>query len=73
MTLMTAENDVVTGIAREGVEHAIRDNAWLHFTQMSAYQDPGAAAAGARQRARTRPSGTSTATPISISSPASTP
>jgi adenosylmethionine-8-amino-7-oxononanoate aminotransferase len=40
MTATSAEAQATPAFDTERIENAVRDNAWLHFTQMAAYQDP---------------------------------
>jgi adenosylmethionine-8-amino-7-oxononanoate aminotransferase len=40
MTAISAEAQAAPAFDTERIENAVRDNAWLHFTQMAAYQDP---------------------------------
>lgn len=37
-----AETLEMSGVTRETLHDAVRDNVWMHFTQMAAYQDPDA-------------------------------
>ena len=38
--MVTSSDELMPGYDADRVRGAIRDNLWLHFTQMSAYQDP---------------------------------
>ncbi len=40
MTAMSVNGPTATTVDIDRVEDAVRDNAWLHFTQMASYQDP---------------------------------
>lgn len=40
MSTFATDHVGVSAYDQDQLTHAIRDNAWLHFTQMSAYQDP---------------------------------
>ena len=40
MSTIASDYAGVASYDKEQLSHAIRDNAWLHFTQMAAYQDP---------------------------------
>ncbi|MCC6313437.1 MAG: aminotransferase class III-fold pyridoxal phosphate-dependent enzyme [Thermomicrobiales bacterium] len=40
MTIRTEDQSVAPGYDAERIEDAIRDNVWLHFTQMAEFRDP---------------------------------